>query len=210
MFNHLQSLPQATAPIIFVSHPPIFDGKDGSISFLDFAQELRDHSDWNWTGDPSATSPRMEDLLPAHLYGPALRYYEGLHPVLTEDWDRIRDIMAFRFPGPLRSGGLVCRSTTRWEEDGLQTVADTPPPTPSFNLSPSPNPTSFPVQYPQVTVHPQITVHSLYIESDYGGTIRSPGHHMLLEAKIDLDDHPAISTAKNRPLITIASSRAKG
>ncbi|KAG8916140.1 hypothetical protein FRC01_003333, partial [Tulasnella sp. 417] len=110
------------------STPTIFAGMDGSISFLDFIQVLQSSPDWTGV-NPSMADGNMADILPAHLYGPALRYYESLHPVFTQDWERLRDVMTFRFPGPVRRGGWVLRSGTGWQEDGLWTVADAPPPT---------------------------------------------------------------------------------
>ncbi|KIO18313.1 hypothetical protein M407DRAFT_32021 [Tulasnella calospora MUT 4182] len=127
MSNH-QLSPQAAVPRSSASKPPIFDGVDSSISFLDFVQVLQGSPDWTGV-NPSTAHNNMEDTLPAHLYGHALRYYESLHPVFKQDWERLRDVMTSRFPGPLRSGGLVRRTETRWEEHGLWTVAEAPPPT---------------------------------------------------------------------------------
>ncbi|KAG8937686.1 hypothetical protein FRC00_002370 [Tulasnella sp. 408] len=238
--SNYQLQPQTAPPKYSASKPAIFDGTDSSISFLDFIQVLQVSPDWTGV-NPSMAHNNMEDILPAHLYGPALRYYESLHPVFLGDWERLRDVMTFRFPGPLRSGGLVWRSATRWDEDGLRTIADAPPRwatplmssgskpiqtetsvrnspkrkhfasalkiteklrLPSINRSPSPSHTSF---------HgAQVTVHALYIESDYGGRIWSPPHPTALEAKVNLNDQQAVLAAKKDPLITILASHAKG
>ncbi|KIO18316.1 hypothetical protein M407DRAFT_32024 [Tulasnella calospora MUT 4182] len=104
----------------------IFDGTDRSISFLDFIRRLESSPDWI---DMTAfsVSKDMEQVVPTHLYGEALRYYEALDPDCQQHWSQLRDVMARRFPGAIRSGGLVRRSPTQWEEDGLPTMAESPP-----------------------------------------------------------------------------------
>lgn len=108
--SNYQLQPQTAPPKYSASKPAIFDGTDSSISFLDFIQVLELSPDWTGVNHSMAHNI-MEDILPAHLYGPALRYYESLHPVFLDDWERLRDVMTFRFPGPLRSGGV---STPRY------------------------------------------------------------------------------------------------
>ncbi|KAG8915712.1 hypothetical protein FRC00_001084 [Tulasnella sp. 408] len=214
--SNYQVQPQTAPPKYSASKPAIFDGTDSSISFLDFIQVLQVSPDWTGV-NPSMAHNNMEDILPAHLYGPALRYYESLHPVFLGDWERLRDVMTFRFPGPLRSGGLVWRSATRWDEDGLRTIADAPPrwATPLMSSGNKPIQKLL-FEIPQKEEifakgqGSQVTVHALYIESDYGGTIWSPPHPTALEAKVDLNDQQAVLAAKKDPLITILASHAKG
>ncbi|KAG8902318.1 hypothetical protein FRC01_009619, partial [Tulasnella sp. 417] len=104
----------------------IFDGSDMSISFLDFVQRLENSPDWI---DITAfsVSKDIEHVVPTHLYGEALRYYESLDPACQLDWSQLRHLMARRFPGKIRSGGFIRRSTLHWDEDGLSTMAESPP-----------------------------------------------------------------------------------
>ncbi|KIO18317.1 hypothetical protein M407DRAFT_32025 [Tulasnella calospora MUT 4182] len=104
----------------------IFDGTDNSISFLDFVQVLENSP--HWVGITAfLVFWDMEHVVPTHLYGEALRYYETLDPDCQQDWSELRDAMARRFPGSIRSGGLVRRSTLQWDEYGLPTTAESPP-----------------------------------------------------------------------------------
>ncbi|KAG8909627.1 hypothetical protein FRC01_006828, partial [Tulasnella sp. 417] len=89
MSNYYFPPPTAT-PRSPASMPTIFDGMDDSMSFLDFIQALQSSPDWTGV-NPFMSDENMADILPAHLYGPALRYYESLHPVFTQDWERLRD-----------------------------------------------------------------------------------------------------------------------
>ncbi|KAG8945193.1 hypothetical protein FRC00_010233, partial [Tulasnella sp. 408] len=82
----------------------VFDGANETISFSDFVSRLEglpDPADLT----TSSVSKNIEYAIPAHLYGEALRYYENLDQDCQEDWTRLRDAMASRFPGAMRSGG---------------------------------------------------------------------------------------------------------
>ncbi|KAG8944693.1 hypothetical protein FRC04_001592 [Tulasnella sp. 424] len=106
----------------------IFDGIDKSISFMDFVRQLES---FPYCTDAFSVSQNMENVVPTYLYGEALRFYETLDPDCQEDWAQLRSKMVRRFPGIIRSGGLVRRSTTQWDEEGLPTLAKAPPTTSS-------------------------------------------------------------------------------
>ncbi|KAG8909408.1 hypothetical protein FRC00_010203 [Tulasnella sp. 408] len=158
----------------------IFDGTDKSVSFQDFVRRLENSPDWI---DVTAFSVSKDivHVVPTHLYGEALRYYETLDSDCQQDWSQLRDIMARRFPGAMRSGGLIRRSTTRWEEDGLPTMAEAPPLTSS-----------------------QLVIPGTAIDEPDEPTV--PEHGSRPKAKVDLSDPQAVEAAKKAPLITIPSN----
>ncbi|KAG8919505.1 hypothetical protein FRC01_001265 [Tulasnella sp. 417] len=113
-----------------VSPQIVFDGADSSVSFLDFVHGLENSR--KWVGITALlVFWDLEHVVPTHLYGEALRYYETLDSGCQLDWAQLRDAMARRFPGAIGSGGLVRRSTMQWDEYGLPTEAVPPPVTSS-------------------------------------------------------------------------------
>ncbi|KIO18315.1 glycoside hydrolase family 88 protein [Tulasnella calospora MUT 4182] len=89
----------------------VFDGANESLSFLDFVQRLEQTPDLvELDSTTSSVSKDIEYVIPTHLYGEALRYYESLDRDCQEDWTRLLDVMAGRFPGAMRSGGANCAS----------------------------------------------------------------------------------------------------
>ncbi|KAG8944692.1 hypothetical protein FRC04_001591, partial [Tulasnella sp. 424] len=113
-------------PSTSIRQQVIFDGTNKSYSFSDFVRQLENSPDWiNPT--TSSLSKGIEHIIPTHLYGEALRFYETLDLDCQQDWCQLWGVMARRFPRTIRNGGLVRRSTTEWDEDGLPTLAVTPP-----------------------------------------------------------------------------------
>lgn len=82
-----------------------FDGADSSVSFLEFVQQLEDSPEWAGAYLLMLIED-IEHIVPAHLYGEALRHYETLDASCQENWPQLEDAMAMRFPGGIRSGGV--------------------------------------------------------------------------------------------------------
>lgn len=199
----------------------VFDGTTELLSFQDFVQQLERSPDWV---DPttSSMSKDIEHVIPGHLYGEALRYYESLDQDCQEDWPRLRDAMARRFPGGVRSGGIVRRSITEWDEDSLATLVDAPPLTSSKLAMPTARPQedlsqnkktfiSLSILRDKLRLHlpscpdPYVTVHSFFIEYIPDWKTWRP-EHIIPKAKVDLNDSQALNSARKIPLVTIASS----
>lgn len=82
-----------------------FDGADSSVSFLDFVQQLENSPEWAGVNS-LLLSWDIEHVVPTHLYGEALRHYEILDTDCQQNWPQLKDAMARRFPGGIRSGGV--------------------------------------------------------------------------------------------------------
>ncbi|KAG9030695.1 hypothetical protein FS837_003210 [Tulasnella sp. UAMH 9824] len=108
------------------SSPVIFDGSDQRFSFTDFLRRVAWSSDWIALV-ASVGNKEMEHLIPSRLYGDALRYYESLDLECQQDFERLQDALHRRFPGVIRSGGIVRHSAIKWDQSGLPTSAEAPP-----------------------------------------------------------------------------------
>ncbi|KIO18314.1 hypothetical protein M407DRAFT_32022 [Tulasnella calospora MUT 4182] len=108
------------------SPPIIFDGSDLSFSFTDFLRRVAWSPDWIALV-ASVAHHDMESMVPSRLYGDALRYYESLDLECQQDFEQLRDALSRRFPGAIRSGGLVRHDTAHWDQSGLPTSAEEPP-----------------------------------------------------------------------------------
>lgn len=108
------------------SYPVIFDGSDQRFSFTDFLRRVAWSSDWIALL-ASVGNRDMEYLIPSRLYGDALRYYENLDLECQQDFEQLQDALRRRFPGVVRSGGIVRHSAIKWDQSGLATSAEAPP-----------------------------------------------------------------------------------
>ncbi|KAG8892719.1 hypothetical protein FRC00_011658 [Tulasnella sp. 408] len=118
----------------------IFDGTNEQLSFDTFIHQLASSENWiDTTG--FAFTEHAEDIVPSFLFGAALRYYETLDSDCQHEWSLLRDAMAGRFPGGIRSGGTIQRSVMQWDEDGLKTPAQAPPITAATPMGPISVPT---------------------------------------------------------------------
>ncbi|KAG9048550.1 hypothetical protein FS837_012619 [Tulasnella sp. UAMH 9824] len=123
------------APSTSTRQQVIFDGTDELLSFDTFIHQLASSENWiDTTG--FAFTEHAEHIVPSFLFGAALRYYETLDSDCQDEWSLLRDAMAGRFPGGIRSGGTIQRSVMQWDEDGLKTPAQAPPITAATPLAP--------------------------------------------------------------------------
>ncbi|KAG9019785.1 hypothetical protein FRB90_007928 [Tulasnella sp. 427] len=197
-----------------------FDGSDASVAFLDLVRSTKISS--------RANNHDWADLIPTLLYGEALRDYETLPPDCQEDWVQLRDAMIHRFPGPLRSGGIVARSPHHRETSGVSTVAEPPPITTIIERPPTPPPKETNndtgndsetksyvaglVRRLSLLIGPEddgrLTVRSFVIERIQGGTILRPSS-VVRKVEVDLRDREAVYSAKQAPLLTIPGYEVK-
>ncbi|KAG8909626.1 hypothetical protein FRC01_006827, partial [Tulasnella sp. 417] len=120
---------------------------------------------------------------------------------------------------------VVRRSTTQWDEDGLPTLVDAPPLTPSKLAAPTAEPeeelstdASRHKRPSRPTIlfialrdklwapltDPHVTVHSFFIEYIEDGTKWKP-KRIVTKVKVDLNDPQAVRAAAKVPLLTINS-----
>lgn len=90
-----------TLPNISFSQPIVFDGTNEGLSFDEFVQRFEKTRQEGRNLATLSTSSEIEDAVPSHLYGDALRYYETLDPDCQCDWSRLRSVMNRKFPGAL-------------------------------------------------------------------------------------------------------------
>ncbi|KAG8916141.1 hypothetical protein FRC01_003334 [Tulasnella sp. 417] len=176
-------------PSTSTTHHVVFDGATESSSFLDFVRRLERSPDLVQLTSSEAAK-NIEHVVPAYLYGEALRHYESLDQDCQDDWARLQDAMAGRFPGAVRSGGVVRRSTTQWDEDGLRTLVDAPPLTPSKLAAPNAEPEEELVR--DASRHKHIE----------DGTKWKP-KRIVTKVKVDLNDPQAVRSAAKIPLLRI-------
>ncbi|KAG8916143.1 hypothetical protein FRC01_003329 [Tulasnella sp. 417] len=211
----------------------IFDGVNEPISFDTFVHQLASSENWiDTTG--SSFLDLADQIVPSFLCGAALRYYETLDRGCQCEWPLLRDAMAGRFPGGIRSGGTIQRSQMKWEEDGLKTRAQQPPftfTTPMVSVSTEEGSASeaavkhessytplfslksklwgyLSTPSPNPTNVPkesQITVHSIFIRYAHGGTAWKPQSTTTLTS-VDLTDLQSVTACQERPLLTILSN----
>lgn len=175
-------------------------------------------------------------MVSSRLYGDALRYYESLDLECQQDFEQLRDALSRRFPGAIRSGGLVRHDTAHWDQSGLPTSAEEPPLTalPRSGLADGVN-SDVNTGEPRVPIYlnlkslgntvkvptfllghkssssirlvSRLTAHSLIIERAHGGTGLSPSSTTRVTT-LDLSDKAAVAKAKKTPLTVVPANEA--
>ncbi|KIO23669.1 hypothetical protein M407DRAFT_26871 [Tulasnella calospora MUT 4182] len=94
----------------------IFDGSDPSISFNTFLIQLLKES----RGDVQPV-----DVVPARLYGNALRFFESLDILCQQNASKLLDVMGYRFPGQRIT---QTQNDQQLDDQTIPTLAAAPPP----------------------------------------------------------------------------------
>ncbi|KAG8955167.1 hypothetical protein FRC04_009625 [Tulasnella sp. 424] len=106
----------------------IFDGTDMSISFKAFLIQLLKESH----GGREPT-----DVVPAHLYGEALRFFESLDILCQDNSSRLVSVMSRRFPGSSGTQNPHDHQLSASDDQTMPTLAASPPHTFALYKSPS-------------------------------------------------------------------------
>ncbi|KAG9048555.1 hypothetical protein FS837_012624 [Tulasnella sp. UAMH 9824] len=182
----------------------------------------------NSPGWINPTADEINYIVPSHLYGDALRYYETLDLDCQHDWDQLQDVMARRFPRT--------RQKEERDQGSPRTLTQTPPITASMLTGPKrtslgeehscsaeaegqkherpkfslfafkeklrallSTPIYGPANRPPESL---ATVHSMFVQYTQEGNMRK-APFTFIRAQVDLNDRQSVAACKKRPLVTV-------